>query len=86
MIYIHTHTHIKQMMHKQLLTTHQLMLTQSPSSSYSPGQPFSSFPHIMLYDMEYPFHQFRSAVLVLSPSLCRPQPASLARQYEKLGN
>lgn len=41
--------------------------------------------HMMSYSMEYPFHQFSPAVLVLSPpnNLC-PLAPLLAGQYQKL--
>ena len=46
---------------------------------------FCFFFHTMSYGMEYPFVQFRSAVLVLSHPNCLV-PFSLAGQYEKLKN
>ena len=74
-IYVYTCLQNKQRI-MQLLTTPQLMPSQSLScgcQSLSSGCYPNHLPavlqffHLMIYGMEYPFGQFRSAVLVLSP-------------------
>lgn len=78
----------KQVMHKQLLTICLLMSSQPPSSGCSSIQfptSLQGFVHMKPHGMEYPFVQFRSDVLILSPhiSLGSPRP-SLAGEYKKL--
>lgn len=60
----------------QLLITHQLVPSQSPSSGYPSSQLPSvlQYFHVMLYCMKYPFGQFRSAVVVCL--LCPEAPVT----------
>ena len=72
-------------MHKAI--AHHPPTNQSSTTAARPSQLPSVlyFFHMMSYGMEYPFGQFRSAILVLPPpsSLCSSVPF-LAGQYEKL--
>lgn len=65
----------------QFLTSHQVMLSQPMSSSCLLGQLFKNlkFFHMVSDDMEYPFGQFWSSVLVLFP----PQPPLTNRKVEE---
>lgn len=80
----------KQVTHTQLLTTHPAMLSQSPSRSCSPSQQhcFSRFFWVMMFGMEYPYGQFRSAVLVPSPPsfLCPHSPFTGRTVWDALGS
>ena len=76
-----------QVMHEQLLTTHQL----NPSQSLSSSCPLSQLPlglyffHMMSYGMEHPFGQIMSASLFLSPhrSPCHPPSTLTGRAVEE---
>jgi len=76
----------KHVTHMQLLTTHRLMPSQTPSSSWFLWPTLTVLLFSMMpYGTEYPFGQFRSALLVLSPpaTLCIPN-SSLAGQCEEM--
>ena len=75
-------------MHKQLLTTLAQLSPQAAVRARNKLLPLHNSFHLMAYDTEYPFSQFRTTILVLFPavSLCpfSPLTGRTLREPEKL--